>query len=492
MILILRTDFLIIVAGRLATALLGLLSLRAMTLLLHPVEYGQWSLLIAFQMFCGLFLINPVGMYINRHTHEWWDSSELMYKLKQYNRYIVLVSFFIWTVVFSWWQLTQSAQHSGYVAAVGIALLVYASTWNATLLPMLNMLGFRAQSAIWLTITALCGLVFSITFVSVDHSGIAWIFGQAFGQLIGAYAGWRILKRNYFSPDMLVASLTLRGFLSKETVLKFCLPLAIATGCMWLQTTSYRFFVGPAWGLVDLALLVVGLGISTQLWAVAETLAMQFLSPYFYKSISTGNDDGNSAQSLSDLLNILIPLYAIFAAFNILSASALLYILTDQRYHLALPFVIYGALIEFARSSTNIWSNAAQVRKDTKTVILPYAIGAAVVWLGALLLHRWNTPIENFSYVLVLAGVIACITMVGLMKRLLPLKLELRRVLLPLFILMVSLVSVVLHPIQVQNFSQSIGLLIITGSLSIIFMLAITWNNPALKRLLSTRIMASK
>lgn len=480
----------IILVGRLATALIGLLSIRTMTILLHPVEYAQWALLVAFQIFGGLFLINPVGMHINRYTHEWWDSSELIYKLKQYNRYIALVSFVIWIVVIIWWQVTQNSPHLRHIAALGVALLVYTSTWNATLLFMLNMLGFRAQSVVWLTLTAILSLLFSITLVSLHHSGIAWILGQVFGQSIGAYAGWRILKRKHSTYSVAVINSSLTGFISKETILKFCFPLALATGCMWLQSTSYRFFVSQAWGLMDLALLVIGLGLSSQFWAVIETCAMQFLYPYFYKAISLEKDDGNNGKSLSDLLNILIPLYTIFAVFNVLSASALLYLLTDQRYHLALPFVIYGALIEFARSSTNVWSNAAQVRKDTKTVILPYAIGATVVWLGLLLLHKWNTPIEYFSYVLVLAGVVTCISMVALMKRLLPLKLELGRVLPPLFVLIVSLITMILHPIYIENFLQSIGLLIITGSLSVIFMLAITLNSPALNRLLSTRIMA--
>ena len=38
---------------------------------------------------------------------------------------------------------------------------------------------------------------------------------------------------------------------------------------------------------------------------------------------------------LSDMVNVMWPLYAIFAGFNMLFASSLLAVLTDDRYHAA-------------------------------------------------------------------------------------------------------------------------------------------------------------
>ena len=63
-----------------------------MTSLLEPKDYGIYALLVAFQGFCGLFLINPVGQHINRHTHAWWDDGTLLKRLAGYNTYILVVS----------------------------------------------------------------------------------------------------------------------------------------------------------------------------------------------------------------------------------------------------------------------------------------------------------------------------------------------------------------------------------------------------------------
>jgi O-antigen/teichoic acid export membrane protein len=136
--------------------------------------------------------------------------------------------------------------------------------------------------------------------------------------------------------------------LDKQTILKFCLPLAVATGFMWLQNTGYRFVVGGVWGVTELGILVVGLGISAQLWAIVESLAMQFLGPYLYRHITDSKSDVQYGQALSDYMNSLVPVYAVFAGFNAVCGTAVLNVLTDERYHVAAPFVIFGAMIEFA------------------------------------------------------------------------------------------------------------------------------------------------
>ena len=92
MILTFKSDFLVTLFSRLFTALITLLTVRFMTIYLQPDEYAQYTLLMSIQMFCGLFLINPVGQYINRHIHVWWKFGYLMQYFRYYNIYIISVS----------------------------------------------------------------------------------------------------------------------------------------------------------------------------------------------------------------------------------------------------------------------------------------------------------------------------------------------------------------------------------------------------------------
>lgn len=170
--------------GRLAAALMALITLRAVTTFLTPEQYGELALLIAVQMFCGLFLINPVGQHINLHTHAWWDEGSLMARLKSYRYYVLAVSLLGGAVGFY-----ISKQHSAeqlFWAAAAVFAMVAAGTWNATLIPMLNMLGFRAASVLWSIVTVAIGLISSILLVRWSPSATAWFSGQVIGMAAGA------------------------------------------------------------------------------------------------------------------------------------------------------------------------------------------------------------------------------------------------------------------------------------------------------------------
>ena len=490
-------DFVIVSCARLASALIAIASMRIMTTLLSPNDYGIYALLAAFQSFCGLFLINPVGQHINRHTHAWWDEGTLLQRLARYNHYIVGVSFFISLSVMVWWNKSQPEVGDGYVtyaltAGAAVGSIVYLGIWNSTLVPMLNLLGFRARSAAWTITSTVVGIVFSILFVMQYHSAVAWMFGQAFGAATGATCAWFFLRR-YKAVSLMVSYHPggLVVLLNKQTILKFCLPLAAATGFMWLQATGYRFFVGGVWGVTELGILVIGLGISAQLWAIIESLAMQFLSPYLYRHISDSGSDLQSGQALSDYINVLVPAYAAFAGFNAICGAAILNVLTDARYHVAAPFVIFGALIEFARATTNLWSNAAQAKRRTVGVILPYCLGAAVVWLGAIGLSHFKAGLTGLSIVLVIAGIVTCGTMIVIMQRLLPISINVTRCAVGLSVMVACFAIAIIAPLKSAGLYQNLVMLLSGGVVTSLLMAALLWRNAALTRLLSASLRSN-
>ena len=114
---------------------------------------------------------------------------------------------------------------------------------------------------------------------------------------------------------------------------------------MWMQNCN-RFWVGGVWGVAELGILTIGLGISAQLWGIAENLAAQFLYPYFYRLITEAQAEGQSGKALSDLANVLGSAYLILAGFNALFAALLLNVLTNGRYHSAVAFVMFGSMVE--------------------------------------------------------------------------------------------------------------------------------------------------
>lgn len=492
MILALRSDFLWVTFGRIATALIAIASLRIMTSLLEPKDYGIYALLVAFQGFCGLFLINPVGQHINRHTHAWWDDGTLLKRLAGYNIYILAVSAGIAMVVVLWWLSYPSTDKSimaSILAALAVSAMVYLGTWNGTFVYILNMIGFRGGSVAWMTASSIVGLAFSTILAYQYHTAMSWVLGQALGMSVGAIGAGAMLRRYQAARSPATKGPNeLPTLLNRQTILTFCLPLAAATGFMWLQNTGYRFWVGGVWGMAELGILVIGLSISSQLWSIIESFAMQFLNPYFFRHITEAKTDSQTGAVLSDMVNIMWPLYAVFAGFNILFASTLLGILTDDRYHAAVAFVMLGALIEFARCTTNLWSYAAQIQRRTTKVILPYGLGALVVWLGAIMMAYFESGLEMLAIVLVVAGMATCAAMIVLMQRLLPITIDVRRWFSGGAVMSICFVVAITMPIQAHGLYQSIGLLLLGGVLAGICIVAMLWRNPAVTRLLSVSL----
>lgn len=495
MILALRSDLLWVLFGRLATALIAVVSLRVMTTLLEPRDFGIYALLVAFQGFCGLLLINPVGQHINRNTHAWWDDGTLLKRLAGYNSYLFAVSTGIAIAVTIWWLRYPGTDQSivgGLLAALAVSGMVYLGTWNGTFVYILNMLGFRGGSVGWMTASSTIGLVFSGLITNEYHTGISWVLGQVIGMAVGALGAGLILRRHQALREPVAHVMdVLPALLDRQVVLTYCLPLAAATGLMWLQNTGYRFWVGSIWSVAELGILATGLSISSQLWSIIESLAMQFLNPYLFRHITEAKTDSETGMLLSDMVNIMWPLYAIFAGFNVLFASSLLVVLTDARYHAAVAIVMLGALIEFARCTTNLWSYAAQIQRRTTRVILPYGLGALVVWLGLMVGSYFGGTIKMFTIALVVSSVATSAAMIVLMQRMLPIVLDMRRWAAGAAFLIIFLVVAVVMPIGTDGLHQNAVLLLLGLIFAGSCMAALLWRNPALTRLLSVSLRSA-
>lgn len=468
--------------GRLAAVLMALITIRAVTTFLTPKQYGELALLITVQMFCGLFLVNPVGQHINLHTHAWWDDGTLSTRLKSYQRYILVVSLVGGVMV-----LSISKQHSVeqmFWTTVAMFAMVAASTWNATLIPMLNMLGFRAASVLWSIVTVALGLASSVLFVLWLPSATAWFAGQAIGMGIGALGAKSVLQQHAMQSKSAQGSLPL---LDRHTVFRYCLPLALATGLMWLQLSGYRFVIESFWGLAQLGFLVVGLQLAGQVWALAESLAMQFFYPLFYKQVSEHEKQAEVESAFSDLLNTLVPVYFVLTGLLILSAPYLLKVLVAPQFQDAITFIMLGAGIEMCRVLGNLLSNAAHVRRKTKSLALPYAVGATV---SLVLIYLAGVRQMEISWagtgLLVGASAMLMVMAVGMYQQV-KFAPDIFRCSVGAAVMLAMALLGAWMP-RASGIGASIAILIVMGVISGIAALALLWKNPATLRLLSIQL----
>ena len=478
----LKRDLLLISGGRLAGTLFALLAIRAVTTFLTPEQYGEFALLLTVQSFFGLFLVNPVGQHINLHTHAWWDDGSLLARLKSYSRYILLVSLISGLVMLS--IVKHNSVQQGMWTAIAMFATVVAGTWNATLIPMLNMLGFRGASVLWGGITAVLSLVSAILLVLWLPSATAWFAGQTIGLGIGAIGAKFVLRKNTARSVFFQKSLPL---IDKKTILNYCFPLALATGLMWLQLSGYRFLVEKYWGLEQLGFLAIGLQLASNIFALAESLAMQFLYPLFYRRVTKHENLTEVELALSDLLNTLLPLYLVLAGLVMLSAPYLLKILVAPQFQNAVSFIMLGAGIETCRILGNVFSSAAHIKRKTNSLVLPYSAGALLT-LSLIFIAGIRHAEINWVGVALLVGAMAMflVMAIGMYKQV-KFSLDIIRCSVGATVMLSMILLGVWLP-KLSGIGESIVMLILIGLLAGIVVFALLWKNPATLRLLNVQL----
>lgn len=477
-----RRDLTLVVGGRIAAALMALVTIRAITSYLTPQQYGELALLLSVQMFCGLFLVNPVGQHINLNTHKWWDDGSLAPRLTWYVGYVFAVSVVGGLVAFF---INHQQPLEKIIAPVAaVVLVVAAGTWNATLVPMLNMLGFRGAAVFWSIVTIFVGLASSIFLVNFNRSASAWLMGQAIGLAVGAVGAGLVLRKQTSAARSGDAVLPV---LDKHTLMAYCLPLCVATGLMWLQNSGYRFLVQDHWGLAQLGFLAIGLQVAAQMWSLAEQLAVQFLYPLFYRSISMARNEGEIASAFSDLLNTLLPVYLVFTGALVVGAEYILKVLVAPQYHGAIFFVVIGGCIEFFRVAGNLLGNAAHVKRKTALLALPYGAGAGVSFALIYLAARSGLEIVWAGAALIIGGAVTMIVMWTGMRQHLHFSVDGRRWLLAGAVMVLMAAATRLLP-AASSFVMAIVILIGVAAIASAAAMGLLWNNPAMLRLLNIEL----
>jgi len=483
--LALKRDLVLVVGGRLVIALITLIAIRAVTTYLTPAQYGELALLLAVQMFCGLFLINPVGQHINLHTHAWWDEGTLVTRLGAYQKYILAVSL-VGSMAVLGMNKQDSAEHLLWAAAAMFAMII-TGTWNATLIPMLNMLGFRAASVFWGIISAVVALASSIFLVVWLPSATAWFVGQAIGMTLGALGAKYVFQRQAIQQSDISSLSPAPALIDKRTVLSYCLPLALATGLMWIQLSGYRLVIENYWGLAQLGFLVVGLQVAGQLWGLTETLATQFLYPLFYRRVSAHENEIEVERAFSDLLNTLVPVYFVLTGLLISCAAYLLKLLVAPQFQGAIIFVMLGAGIEMCRVLGNVLSSAAHVRRQTKSLALPYGVGATTTMTLIFLAGTKQMEIAWAGASLLLGAIAMLLVMVAVMYRQIKYSIDIVRFSMGGAVMLAMALVTTWLP-SASGIVVSIGMLMLMGALAGTAAVALLWKNPAALRLLNVQL----
>lgn len=417
-----NNELLILIIGRVLQIIIALVSIKIVTKYLEPSEMGNLYLLMSIVSFYGLFLVNPIGQYINRYTHQWYEEKNILGVLFIFNVYLLLVC--LCSV-----GITYALYHSGigngiellYFTLV-IALFIYFSSWNQTIIPMINMLEGRIVFVLFTLLTQILTLISAVYFInSWEEKGVVWFFGQIIS--LGVVA---VLALIYFTKKMqsdfnIVNISSMIEVESFRNILKFSLPLSVGVLFLWMQTQSYGIIIEKYIGAEYLGYFGVGIAISLAISGAFESVIMQYLYPAMYKSMK---DENKFETTITDILNLVIPIYFLLAIFVSIFAVYIMSVLVDAKYHDSYIYLIFGIWIAFFKMSANMIANIAHAKLKTKKLIFPYIIGGVLSVCGVILaaqsvLYQYLIPIA-----LLLASALSFLAMFIWMNKLINIRLQ--------------------------------------------------------------------
>lgn len=377
---------LLISIGRIFQFALLLLTLRVATSLLPPSEMGKVSIVSATVAFFALLLLNPVGMFMNRHLHAWDSTGQVRRYFAYFWKYLLAVGICAaLTLTVLIWTSIWTPSISPYWMVVLVCGNLLFGTVNQIVIPGLNMFGHRGWFTVLTVATAATSLFFAVVLVLlIAPRAEYWLCGLLAGQLVVGLIGKKIFfdKLQYADTSAHSAANLPRSHI--KHLFKFAWPLAIAVGLGWVQSQGYRYIMESHIGLVELGLFVAGFGISSGLISGFESILSTYFQPRFYKRVSKDNPHEQSQAWIEYAQNIL-PALLLTSIFIMATAPELTKVLLGSSYKQSSQFVVWGALAEMARIATAIFGMAAHARMNTKMLLLPNFAAAAtailLIWI---------------------------------------------------------------------------------------------------------------
>jgi O-antigen/teichoic acid export membrane protein len=363
--------------SRVLQFLMLLLTLRVATSLLAPNEMGKLAVITATVAFFALFLVNPVGMFINRRMFTWNVNGQVRGYLRYFWFYICAVAGIAMSALWFGTTFWQFGILIGPYALLVAASLLFG-TLNQTVIPALNLFGDRMGFAVLTVATTVASLAFAwLAAVCLDRRAESWMWGLLLGQLLIGLIGLQFFHKVLHvasegqNPRPSLDASKLAGLLA------FAWPVALSVGLGWVQSQSYRLLVQEHLGLHDLGLFATGFGISAGITAGFESIVATYFQPIFYKKLHS-HRESSAEYAWKEYARAVLPPITLTAFLIIALAPQMTQVFLGAAYRESSQYMMWGAIAEWARIATAVFALFAHAKMQTRMLIYPNLLGAVL------------------------------------------------------------------------------------------------------------------
>lgn len=355
--------------GRLVQFALMFATIRVMTTLLEPQQYGLLSLYLSVNVLFGFVFINPVGTFINRHLVVWKSEGGLVSKFWLFLPYWFFVACLSLLTLLLLRHFEVSFVGESLLALLTCSLLVFSSTLFNTLIPSLNLLGYDKPFVLLTVLGSLLILALSSLFVSfANGSAEGWLAGMVVAQLLVVAVCVYVYRRLGFR--VLDSQPEKVHLVLMKSIIPFAWPVLVYTGLGWLTFQSYRFIVEDSFSLIQLGLMVAGYSVAIQILAATEQIANTWFLPRFYAACDSDNKSENLQASAEYIVAVGLPII-LASAFILSGVDILLKLMLGPAFQQTQIYLVVGVLIEAFRIIANCAGLRFHQSKQTIRLIWP-------------------------------------------------------------------------------------------------------------------------
>ena len=364
----------ILLVGRIFQILLAVLQIRLATTLLSPGQYGVWILIQSVVAFFVMFLLSPVGLYLNRHINEWDNQKILPEVFRAYSIFLVLFSLIggIFFLIVQKLKMVDFHVTSVFFTAALMSVFMLTQTFHQTWIPALNFIGKRKEYVLGTLLGTLLSLVIVFIFSRLGQNGPElWVISFSLGSILAAFVfipkDWYKFNRERF--------LRLKETFKLVDIFQYSSPLFFSTLFIWFQTQGYRFIVEKRVGLETFGQFAAGYAVVAGLFAALEVVISSFYQPNFYKNVSQGSE---VSEELKKVWNISLYPYFLATAFLFLLAPDISKIFLHKNFIVSTDWICWVVLAEGLRVIFNVVCVNYHATKKTFSIAWAHFIGTAL------------------------------------------------------------------------------------------------------------------
>ena len=428
-------DIFLISTGNVFRIILVIAYSRLMTYFLDYDQLSKYFIVFSIYTFFSFIIIGSIGTYVNRKTIEWVQDKTLkdglLMLLKNILAPIIIIAFF--SVFLYSYIVYQSINYSLLICLLVCSLILFKTSSEA-IYPIFNLLNLNSKYIFFLILFNFLNLVLSSLFVYFfDFSFQYWMLGLISSNFLIAIISWNSLGQEF--------KLNNKSNLNYKEIYSFSSSILVGHVLIWFLTDGFRFIAEYKFSADNLGILILGLVVASQIFAVIENVLSQLLYPIYLKNISNKTFEKRS-EAFNVYLNKIIPIILFTAIFISLSSFEVLTVLVDSskiNNELIIIFQI-GLWIEFLRILINTLKHITISEYKTSKIIIPYSFGAIIFFIGILFL---DLTISVFPFLLLSSYLVTSILSFFSFNRIIKIKfkflyyLKLILYLLPVFICLV-------------------------------------------------------